>query len=101
MVLEILNYKKDGFYVDIGANDGITFSNTKTMETIGWSGVCVEPDYEMFKKLQQNRNSINVNAAISNKNGKAKFCKISGKAQMLSGLVDSYDGKHMDRIRKR
>jgi hypothetical protein len=39
MVLEILNFKKDGFYVDIGANDGITFSNTKVMEDYRWGGV--------------------------------------------------------------
>lgn len=100
MVLEILNFKKDGFYVDIGANDGITFSNTKVMEDYRWGGYCVEPDCEMFKKLQQNRKSINVNAALSDKNGKAKFLKISGKAQMLSGLTDLYAEEHKDRIRR-
>lgn len=39
MVLEILNFKKDGFYVDIGANDGITFSNTKVMGDYRWGGI--------------------------------------------------------------
>lgn len=100
MALDILNYKKNGFYIDIGANDGLTLSNTKTMEDLYWGGVCVEADFEMFKKLQENRKSINIHAAISNKTGKAKFLKISGKAQMLSGLVDSYEQEHINRIKK-
>ena len=38
MALDILNYKKNGFYIDIGANDGLTLSNTKTMEDLYWGG---------------------------------------------------------------
>lgn len=100
MVLEILRYKKDGFFVDIGANDGITFSNTKCMEDFGWGGVCAEPDCDVFKKLNNNRKSININAAVGNRNGKAKFTKIVGRAQMLSGLSDQYSEEHYNRMKK-
>lgn len=101
MVLEILGYKKKGFYIDIGANDGITFSNTKVMDNLDWGGVCIEPDCDVFKKLKENRKkSININAAISDKNGTAKFTKISGRAQMLSGLSDTYSKEHLERIKK-
>jgi FkbM family methyltransferase len=31
-------------FLDIGANDGITLSNTAYLAEIGWSGICVEPD---------------------------------------------------------
>lgn len=100
MALEILEYKKSGFYVDIGANDGISFSNTKSMEDLGWGGICVEPDYDVFRKLNNNRKSININAAVSDRTGTAKFTKIVGGTQMLSGLSEQYSTEHLDRIRK-
>jgi hypothetical protein len=44
---------KKGFFVDIGAHDGITGNNTKFFEEIGWSGVCVEPLPFIFEKLKK------------------------------------------------
>jgi len=35
---EIFQNKNDGYYVDIGAHDGISLSNTKKFEEIGWDG---------------------------------------------------------------
>lgn len=88
------------FTLILGQMMGLPSQIQKQWKIIGGGGYCVEPDREMFKKLQQNRKSINVKAAISDKNGKAKFLKISGKAQMLSGLVDLYAEEHKDRIRR-
>lgn len=40
---ELLNFQ-NGFYVEVGANDGRSFSNTYVLEkTRGWSGILVEP----------------------------------------------------------
>lgn len=47
--------KTDGTFVDIGANDGVRFSNTYFFEQKGWTGICVEPNPETFRKLRQNR----------------------------------------------
>lgn len=33
-----------GYFVDIGAHDGIVHSNTYGLEQLGWDGLCVEPD---------------------------------------------------------
>ena len=36
--------KRNGVFVDVGAYDGTTFSNTLFFErSMGWSGLCVEP----------------------------------------------------------
>lgn len=37
-------HKRDGFFVDVGAYDGVDLSNSYHFEQIGWTGVLVEPD---------------------------------------------------------
>ncbi len=34
---------KDGYFVDIGSGHGTKDSNTKVLEDLGWSGICVDP----------------------------------------------------------
>ena len=35
--------KKNGYYVDVGANDGRAFSNTYHLDVEGWQGILIEP----------------------------------------------------------
>ena len=73
-VNEFYNNKKDGFFVEVGAFDGIQTSNTYFFEkTLGWGGVCIEANPEIFKRLSQNRRSINLNYAISDHEGECFF----------------------------
>ena len=96
---KIFKEKKNGIFVDIGANDGITFSNTYFFEKeLGWSGMCFEPLIQTFEKLQMNRSSININACASNEDKQEYFLSISGYGEMLSGLKNNYDPKHLQRI---
>jgi FkbM family methyltransferase len=47
---------KPGFFVELGANDGISQSNTKHLEMFhGWRGVLVEPYPGNFQKLSKTR----------------------------------------------
>ena len=62
-----------GFYIDIGANDGVTISNSLLLEEKGWLGVCIEPAPTEFEKLNNNRKSNNYNICISDFNGKCHF----------------------------
>lgn len=52
----ILDYFKGkaGTFIDIGANDGKTLSNTRLLVENGWSGVFVEPSPTAFQKLKEN-----------------------------------------------
>lgn len=43
-----------GRFLDIGAADGLTFSNTKLLAERGWTGVCVEPAAWAFDQLLKN-----------------------------------------------
>jgi FkbM family methyltransferase len=47
--------KRSGFYVDVGAFDGIHLSNTYTFESLGWQGICIEANPEIFAICRQNR----------------------------------------------
>lgn len=58
-----------GYFVDIGAHDGVVHSNTYALERAGWTGVCVEPDPGPFIELNQNRSCLTSGVAISDHDG--------------------------------
>ncbi|WP_413666206.1 FkbM family methyltransferase [Mucilaginibacter sp. Mucisp86] len=93
--------KKNGVFVDIGANDGVTISNSYFFEkNLGWAGICFEPLTEAFNKLEENRSSININGCASDKNYLDTFYNVHGYGEMLSGLKSKYDDRHLERINK-
>jgi FkbM family methyltransferase len=53
---EICKYKRKGRFLDVGANDGMTESNTYSLEHhLGWTGVCIESNPCMVPLCIQNR----------------------------------------------
>ena len=91
--------KTKGYFVDIGAYDGVHCSNTKFFEDQGWSGVCVEPLPRVFKTLQKNRTCLCKQGVISHfKENEVEFCDIDGYCEMLSGVVANYSEEHKRRI---
>ena len=55
---KMLDYlsKRDGFFVEVGAFDGIVQSNTKLLEDVyGWTGILIEPSESVHKLLRRNR----------------------------------------------
>ncbi|MGE0669671.1 MAG: FkbM family methyltransferase [Parachlamydiales bacterium] len=91
----------DGVFVDIGAYDGVTYSNSYFFEKdLGWKGICIEPNPAAFEKLIQARKSVCYQTCISDKKAVAKFVKLTGRCEMLSGLSAKYDPSHVKRIEK-
>ena len=90
--------KTDGYFVDIGAHDGTTFSNSKFYEELGWTGVCVEPNPKVFKTLQADRKCKCVMKAIADRTGTAQFFQIIEGADMLSGLADEFNQRGIETI---
>ncbi len=94
--------KKNGFFIDIGASDGITGSNTYFFEKhLGWTGICVEPVKQQFEKLKSIRSCICLNACISNYEGPDHFFDVTdnvGNPVGISGLVNKYDAQHWNNI---
>ena len=71
---KIIGNKKNGFYIDIGANDPIKFNNTYKFYKKGWTGINIDPNPDSINLLNKLRvNDVNVKCGISNKNKKMKF----------------------------
>ncbi len=98
MIDHLFEGKKGGTFLDIGAHDGISFSNTYLFEKErGWNGLCIEPMPSVFKSLERNRKCILENCCIADKEMDVTFREIIGP-EMLSGILDFFDEKHLERI---
>ena len=98
LALQLLLNKRGGIFVDIGAHNGITFSNTYILEQLGWKGICIEANPDVFTELEYNRNCKKENIAVSDKLGEAKFLKVSGYSQMLSGLMSTLNDVQIEQM---
>jgi FkbM family methyltransferase len=47
--------KRGGFFVDVGAYDGVNLSNSFHFEQLGWTGVLVEPDPDNAARCRDSR----------------------------------------------
>jgi FkbM family methyltransferase len=90
--------KSKGYFVDIGAHDGITFSNSKFFEELGWEGTCIEPNPKIFEILTSNRKCNCVKKAIADTIGISQFFQITEGPDMLSGLVNEFTDNAIARI---
>ncbi len=51
----LFEHDPPGYFVDVGAHDGRTFSNTLALEESGWRGLCIEAHPNCIERLRQNR----------------------------------------------
>jgi FkbM family methyltransferase len=92
-VLKFYKYKHNGFFIEIGASDGIILSNTYLLEKeYNWKGICVEPIPSNFEKLVKNRpQSICSSNAVYNTSGKIVEFDIANTFDLLSGISSEID----------
>lgn len=98
--LENTGYKEYGFFVDIGAADGITGSNTFILEKFyKWHGVCVDPNPVFLQSLQNVRDAHVSTLCVYSETGKIlpfKFC--SDENQFYGWNFRSGLENHLDSI---
>ncbi len=94
----IFKDKQNGFFVDVGAHNGISGSNSYFYEKLGWKGICIEPIPEIYQKLIKNRDCICLEGCAYNRSGTVKFNRLSGYTEMLSGIEEAYPEQHKKRI---
>jgi FkbM family methyltransferase len=99
-VLKFYNNKKDGYFVEIGASDGINLSNTYLLEKeYNWKGICIEPIVEQYKQLINNRKCICENFSIYNTSDLDIEFAICNENSLLSGIY-SYIDLHKNTVEK-
>ena len=102
VLLQFFGSNSVGYYVEAGGYDGLTFSATAVLESIGWSGMLVEPHPGLFLQCQRNRpRSRVVQAALGahGEQGQVSFtCVDFGEQGSPLSFRSAYaDAGHLDR----
>ena len=93
----IFKNKKDGTYIELGALDGILYSNTKFFEdTLNWTGILIEPHPDKFILLKQNRpNNFLFNDLVSCITEPLEFRYFNDNYAAVSGIENTFPHSHL------
>ena len=77
MLARVFSGRTDGFYVDVGAGDPVALSVTKWFYDLGWSGINIEPNRSLFKKLSADRSrDVNLDCGAGASRKSAQFMEM-------------------------
>jgi FkbM family methyltransferase len=89
-VHSILGNKSNGYFIELGACDGLYLSNTLFFENhLNWNGICIEPNDSYIEDLKKNRKCNISNDLISGKEGDTVIFSMCGA---ISGIIDENIG---------
>lgn len=93
--------KTKGYYIEVGAFDGQTHSNTMALEENGWHGLLIEGNPEVIPKLISNRGEHQiVHAVVAHKRTQTKFV-IGGQYSGIERCMpDDWVAEHIRRGNK-
>ena len=84
---------KSGFYIDIGADDPVSDSVTKSFYENGWSGINIDPSENSFTKLESDRKrDTNIQVAVDSTKGAIDFWNVPGTG--LSTAIKKFADQH-------
>jgi FkbM family methyltransferase len=90
----LMNGFEPGFFVEIGANDGTTLSNTVYLEECyGWQGILIEANPKYRSSLARRKRSKIVIKAVFSSKERMEFVDAGlygGMSQMLDGSHQQY-----------
>lgn len=88
-----LNKYQPGYFVEIGANDGYTLSNTIYLEEeFGWKGLLIEANPKYEESLKRRKCSVAI-SAVTSEPGEYEFCD----AGLYGGVENTLDTTHKNR----
>ena len=91
---EAFNQARGGYFVDVGAYDGIAHSNTCLLERrFGWNGICIEANPTTYQRLRAARRCVCVHACLDEESGKTVTFNLD---DMSSGISDSKEPKALE-----
>ena len=89
--------RRNGIFLEMGALDGVTYSNTKFFEdTLGWTGVLIEPHPIQFNNLKKTRPNCKLfNSLVSDETEELKFKYFLHGLSPVSGIADTLPESHI------
>jgi FkbM family methyltransferase len=96
-----LDERRDGFFVEFGATNGMTNSNSWLLENkYNWKGVLAEPNPVWHSDLAKNRKVSIDHRCVSSRSGDVvSFLTTDGSDPELSSIAAFSDGDHFARVR--
>jgi FkbM family methyltransferase len=95
---KIFKNKKNGIYIELGALDGVEYSNTKYFEdSHNWTGILIEPHPKRFVSLKKNRpNNFVFNNLVSCHTTPLEFRYFVNSAAAVSGVENTLSKHHFE-----
>jgi len=91
MLARLFTGRNTGFYVDVGAADPINLSVTKWFYDLGWNGLNIEPNRQLFDRLAADRpRDINLDCGVGAASSEAQFFELG------IGELSSFDSRVRD-----
>jgi len=93
ILYDVLKDIKNGYYIDVGANDPWIESVTKAFYNKGWHGINIEPLEDMYKLLSEDRKrDINLNVGAGDTEGELEMS--------VCGCYSSFSKEEIKKISK-
>jgi FkbM family methyltransferase len=98
-VLFSLSQKRDGFFVEFGATDGVELSNTLLLErSYDWSGILAEPAKCWHESLRMNRKCVIDTRCVWTKSGEVvEFNEVADRELSTITKYSNHDGHSVSR----
>ncbi len=97
---EVFNETEDGYFLDIGAHDGVLLSNTFLLEKrYNWKGICIEANPNTFADLEANRDCKCINKCIDKQSGSVSFALRGVMGGIVSSDCDNRDDRKKEIVR--
>ncbi|WP_456380566.1 FkbM family methyltransferase, partial [Hydrogenimonas sp.] len=92
--------KTEGFFVDVGAFDGVYLSNSYLFEQQGWQGICIEPHPRYFPLCRENRpKTLCLQNACVEEKERGNVLFTAEKYGLLSSI--SHDEKYYETLKEK
>lgn len=98
-VLFMTNEKRGGYFVEFGATNGVTLSNSYLLEkSFGWNGILAEPGRCWHAELRGNRNcKIETNCVWGKSGERLEFNEVASQELSTIKAFSGSDGRSLQR----
>ena len=102
-VAGMLEWKRNGFFVEFGATNGVDLSNTFMLEKdFGWTGILAEPGRNWHRELLKNRAASISTECVWGQNGmELEFIESEFPEFSTIKIFENYDGMQLSRNARR